>query len=313
MHLLVPYASALAPACEAAQRGLDLPNLQGLLSRLSLGHTDEADEFTLATPHERALASLRGLPARQGHQPWAAVALSDEGQNPGTDGVAWMTPCHWQIAPDHISLSDPASLGLTEAESRAVLALANPYFIEDGIAVEYRSPTTWLARGDIFKDLASASLDRVNGRSLDLWMPDGPAARPLRRLQTEFQMLLYTHPMTDERNARGLPAVNAFWVSGTGVLPEGLRPTPADLVMPQTLREAALHDDWPAWREAWRALDAGACADLLKALDSGQPARLTLCGERSAFDFEAKPRTLSQRLRGLFGAKPTLQDWAGKL
>jgi hypothetical protein len=313
MHLLVPYASALAPGCEAAQRGLALPNLQRLLARLSPAGADEADEFTLTPPHERALARLRGLPAQNGRQPWAAVALADGGGQPGTDGWAWVTPCHWNIAPDHIALTDPAALGLTEAESRAVLALVEPYFSEDGIFLEYIAPTTWRARGDVFKDMASASLDRVNGRSLDLWMPDGPAARPLRRLQTEFQMLLYTHPMTDERNARGLPAVNAFWISGTGVLPQGVRAMPGDLLAPQGLRQAALHDDWAAWRAAWTAIDQGECAVALAALDQGKPVTLTLCGERSAFDFTARKTGVLQKFRSIFSAAPTLQDWAGRL
>jgi len=313
MHLLVSYASALAPGCEAAQQGLELPNLQKLLSRLAPAGADEADEFTLAPPHERALARLRGLPAAHGRQPWAAVALADEGGTPGDHGWAWITPCHWQIAPDHISLSDPAGLGLTEAESRAVLAVVAPYFAEDGIVLDYRSPIAWLARGDIFRTLASASLDRVNGRSLDLWMPDGAAARPLRRLQTEVQMLLYTHPMTDERNARGLPAVNSFWASGSGVLPEGVKPMPAGLLAPQGLREAALHDDWQGWREAWLRIDRGECAAALAALDAGEAVVLTLCGERSAFDFAARRQGLGDRLRGLFARQPRLQDWSGRL
>ncbi|MCZ2497611.1 phosphoglycerate mutase [Xylophilus sp. Kf1] len=313
MHLLVPYASALAPGCEAAQRDLELPHLQRLLSRLSVLHADEADEFTLTPPHERALARLRALPAPNGRQPWAAVALADAGGQPGTDGWAWVTPCHWNIAPDHIALTDPAALGLTEAESRAVLALVEPYFSEDGIFLEYVAPTTWRARGDAFRDMASASLDRVNGRSLDLWMPDGPAARPLRRLQTEFQMLLYTHPMTDERNARGLPAVNAFWISGTGVLPEGLRPMPGDLLAPQGLRDAALHDRWQAWRDAWLAIDRHECALALRALDDGQPVRLTLCGERSAFEFGEGKTGFLQGLRRRFARQPRLQDWSARL
>ena len=313
MHLLVPYASALAPGCEAACKGLELPNLQRLLSRLSLSGTDEADEFTLAPPHERALARLRGLPAQDGRQAWAAVAVADAGADAGDTGWAWITPCHWQIAPDHISLTDPAALGLTEAESRTVLALVEPYFTEDGIHLEYVGPSTWRARGDIFRDMPSASLDRVNGRSIDLWMPDGAAARPLRRLQTEVQMLLYTHPMTDERNARCLPAVNAFWISGTGALPEGLRPMPSDLLAPQGLREAALHDDWTAWAAAWTNIDRRECAAALAALDARQPVTLTLCGERSALDFTAGRQGLGQRLRGLFGARPGLQDWTARL
>jgi hypothetical protein len=47
-------------------------------------------------------------------------------------------------------------------------------------------------------------------------MPVAARAKPLRRLQNEMQMLLYTHPVNERRIARGLPAVNSFWISGTG-------------------------------------------------------------------------------------------------
>ena len=36
-------------------------------------------------------------------------------------------------------------------------------------------------------------------------------------------------------------------------------------------------------------------------------------GERAALDFSVQPRSLGQRLRRLFGAAPTLQDWAPRL
>jgi hypothetical protein len=63
----------------------------------------------------------------------------------------------------------------------------------------------------------------------------------------------------------------------------------------ERLREPALAEDWAAWCEAWRAIDAGPIAALLRAPDE---VRLTLCGERHAQDFTALPQGLWQRLSG---------------
>ena len=66
-------------------------------------------------------------------------------------------------------------------------------------------------------------------------------------------MLLYTHPVNDAREARGLSPVNAFWVSGTGVLPPEVRNGlfPAELHMPTHLTTPALRADWPVWAKVW--------------------------------------------------------------
>jgi hypothetical protein len=158
-----------------------------------------------------------------------------------------------------------------------------PFFEQDGIVLDYHAPTLWLARGEPFRDLPTASLDRVVGRPVDPWLPRTPGAGQLRRLQQEMQMLLYTHEVSEERLRRGALPVNSFWVSGTGAWPtRAAAAAPARLQMPDGLRQAALAGDWSAWAAAWQQLDAGECARLLEALDAGQPVRLTLCGERAA-------------------------------
>ena len=102
MHLLLPYAAALAPGCEAAQRGLALPNLGQLLARLAPDHApqsddnDARDEFTLSPPHERALARALGLAGGDGRLPWAARAAALAGEDPVAEPRGWVTPCHWQ-------------------------------------------------------------------------------------------------------------------------------------------------------------------------------------------------------------------------
>jgi len=50
------------------------------------------------------------------------------------------------------------------------------------------------------------------------WLNDHPDILLVRRLQSEAQMLLYVHPLNDERAARGALRIRRsppFWSSGT--------------------------------------------------------------------------------------------------
>ena len=112
-----------------------------------------------------------------------------------------------------------------------------------------------------------------------------------------MQMLLYTHPFNDARGAQGLPAVNSFWVHGTGALPAGLTAPAQPPQVADALRAPALREDWRAWASTWTALDAGPVAELLRQAEQGQPVRLTLSGEHSAQSFHTAPLGLVQRIQ----------------
>ena len=299
--LLIPYAASTAEGCQQALQGLALPHLDRLLARLSphTAQTDTGEETSFTPPHERALARALGLPAEDGRIPWAAWHRHQQGLSTNGEAWAFVTPCQWQVSTDHVTLRDPAQLGLDEAASRALLAIVAPWFAEDGITLHYDQPTRWLASGPLFADLATASLERVLLRDVRAWMPDAKQARTLHRLHSEMQMLLYTHAFNDARSAQGLPVVNSFWVHGTGALagPPPATPSTPPPHMPTTLRDAALRDDWRAWASAWTALDAGPVAELLRQAEQGQPVRLTLSGEHSAQTFHTAPLGLVQRIQ----------------
>jgi len=278
-HLILPYAHA--PGLAVGSVAGQLPTLRRLLARLQPSPLQAGDAQDLSPPHERALAQALGLPFADGVIPWAAWEQAQSGQAPGDEAWAWITPCHWHVARDHILMHPVDTLQLDEPASRTLLAAIAPYFHEDGMALDFVAPTRWRARGAVFRDLACASLDRVTGRRVDDWLPRAAAARPLRRLQQEMQMLLYTHPVNAEREAAGLSPVNSFWVSGAGAL--DARPaTRSPVQVDERLRPAALAglaDDWAA---QWRALDTQVLPGLLAALNAQHPVALTLCGERHA-------------------------------
>ncbi len=309
-QLIVPGAVSLSEACQQALQALDsegaLPHLKHLLSRMTDTHWLRGDEYDRVTPHERVLARLRGWPDEQA--PWAADLAHRDGLAP-EPGEAWgvITPCHWLMGHDHLTMVHPDALNLSEAESRDLFQALQTLFEDDGWRLHWSAPTRWYACHPSLGDVSTASLDRLIGRNPDLWMPETPQARQIKRLQAEVQMLFYNHPVNDARQAQGLPTVNSFWLSGCGVATADLgAPLPLGCRVDDTLRQALLREDIPAWQAAWTALDAGPLHALRQALDAGQNVRLTLCGERHAVALQPPAATgWLHRLRRLWHPTPT--------
>lgn len=291
--MLLPFASVAEPAAMQALRGTPLPTLSALLARLQSTAEHGTDEFSLSPPHEHALAWARGLPAVDGQLPWAALDSAEPGLP-----QAWFHPAHFQVGMDHVSLVPAEHLGLDDTHARPLFDALAPLCAEDGVGLRYLGPTRWLASGERLRGLACASLDRVAGRSIAPWQPQGEGAAWLKRLQSEAQMLFYTHPVNDAREAARQAIVNGFWASGAGAhAGAALAPSP---VVDDRLREAALRADWAAWQQAWAQLDATAIKALLEAARRGDPVTLTLCGERCAQTWVNAPRGTGARIGRLF-------------
>ncbi|QAZ38527.1 hypothetical protein C1M51_03285 [Methylibium sp. Pch-M] len=297
MHLVIPFAAPLSEAGRHALGELALPALDALLGRLTADPLNEGDEYQLSPPHERVLARALGWRGADGALPWAARAAAADGLDTGDLAWGLLSPVHWQIGREHLTMDDPESLALDAAESRAAFDAVRPLFESEGWLCAWGAPTRWYVAHETLADLPTASLDRVIGRNPDLWMPEHPAARFVKRLQNEVQMLLYTHALNDAREASGRDPLNSFWLSGCG-------PHQPDrgeaLQVLDALRAPALREDWAAWSEAWRALDAGPLREALARARRGEALRLSLCGERHAQDFVLQPRGVLAALRSRF-------------
>jgi hypothetical protein len=287
-HLLIPAVTA------PDGRPTTWPEpLQALLRHLRPAERTDVGEDSPALPHERVLALAHGLPAEAGHTPWAAFET-------GTVGTpcAWVRPCHWQIGAQHVALADPHSLALDAAQSEALRLAAAPYFAEDGIALLPHSPGAWLATGEVFRGLRTWSLDRAAGRAIgpELLQASTGHHPGLRRLQSEMQMLFYTHPVSDERQALGLLPVNAFWITGAGVLPAAVAPRP-ELTVDGRLLPPTRAADPAGHAAAWQAVAGDIATHWLPRVVAGEPLRLTLSGERAALTLVSQPPSLWRRLR----------------
>ncbi len=292
MHLIVPFAAPLSQAGRDALARLATPQLEVFLAASRETRRDDADDDTPLPPHERALAQVLGWPASSETQPWAARAARSDGIAVGDAPWGLLTPVHWRVGADAVHLADPLDLELDAADSRALFEAVRPLFESDGITLTWGAPLRWYASHASLQGIVAPSLDRAIGRSVDRWLPSQGEAGRIRRLQNEVQMLLYTHPLNEAREARGASVVNSFWLSGCGV---AIAESAADVQVDRRLARAALAEDWAAWREAWAALERDVIA----------PQRfteLTLCGERTAVTLAAQAPSAWQRLRGAFRA-----------
>jgi hypothetical protein len=292
-HWLVPWAfpgDGFQPPA--------LPHLDALLAQLREAARDADDGLSLSPPHERALARARGLPLRDGALPWAALH-SDRPEL----AQAWVHPVHLQVGTGQVSLQTAEQAGDFGAEaSRALFEAFAPLCAEDGVTLHFDSPTRWRAQGERLAQLACASLDRVSGRSLAGWLPQGPQAPWLQRLMNEAQMLFYTHRVNDQREAARLLPINGVWFSAPGAVAPGTVPAPAPHI-DERLRAPALAGDAPSWARAFTELDAGLFPDLLQRVRRGEPVALTLCGERAALSLCSARPSFTQKLQRALGLR----------
>jgi hypothetical protein len=293
MHLIVPFASVQSPAGRQAMQTLVLPGLSSWLRGSVAGPLDSADESSFSPPHERALARELGWdcdPANDGRLPFAAWRAVQTGLAASDAAVGRLTPVHLEVGTDLLVMGDPDLLTLDEPASRELLDLIRPVFEDHGFQLHYQSPLVWWLVHPMLADERCASLDRVIGRAIEPWT--GAHPRLLRRLLLEAQMVLHEHPANEAREALGQQAVNSVWLSDCGQLPASpsAAPSPAPPRVDDRLRAPALAQDWLAWVDAWRDLDA----ELAAAQRPG--ASLTLAGENAAQRFARPPATLWQRL-----------------
>lgn len=307
MHIVVSHALPDGPHCKALLARPEFPALPNLHKLFALLAPDTLSrcEPTALTPLEERLAWAHVYTA-DGLVPLGALAAHAAGLD---TGQAWglITLCQLQVHSDHVTMAEPDALALQSHESQALMQAMQPYFLEDGLALHAYQAGQWLVCGALLRDLPTASLERVRAQVVDTWMPQGERARPLRRLHNEMQMLLYTHPVNDARLAAGLPAVNAFWLSGTGSLPPAGARAASAAVLQTELRASALRDDAWAWSQAWVALDATLGTQWLAWAAQDAAFCISLCGTSQARTYTrhaARAQGRLARLRNAWSPTP---------
>jgi hypothetical protein len=270
--VILPYSLWRWPAHDSAwlaqaRQSLHAPHWQAWLQDARVLPIDwlvpasdwHPDGVRLNAPHEWAQAYARGwlTPAQlqDGLLPLAAEQAALRQLNaPPDHGWAIISWCHWQVSQGSVKVLPPDTLAINDALDAQLFAVMQPFFEQAGVFVHRHHNGHWLAHAPEFKQLPTASLERMLHRNVDagLLMGHNAQARApkLKRLQNEVQMLLYTHEINHEREW----TINSFWLHGTGEMLTGYG-SMDDVWVWDDLRDSALAQDVSRWTQTWATLD----------------------------------------------------------
>lgn len=159
---------------------------------------------------------LRAVADKYPSAPILATAL-----NEARAGSFWLRaqPIHFAAGLDRLTTVPLRGQARMSAAERSALhptlvdhLQATGFELIDGATGE------WLLRSDAPLQIETVTPEFAAANPGPESLPRGRDAGGLRRLMTEMQMLLHEHPVNTQRQARGLPALNAIWVHGEGTL-----------------------------------------------------------------------------------------------
>lgn len=240
--------------------------------------------FAARSPEEAAL-SLFGQRARQSALPVAPYSyLADTGRMPEHYCLR-ADPVHLQVDSGGLILFDAATFTLRQEESRALSDSIGHWLSQDGWQLNASHPRRWYLCGGNSQQLATQPLSLVRGKSVGGLLPQGQDASQWLARCNEIQMLMTSHPVNQQRAARGLPQVNSLWIWGGGVLAERSACRYSKVFANDALvRGLCLHDATPCEPEPQHA------QALLQHLEKSERALLVLDGCSAVAAYQDFPR-----------------------
>lgn len=347
LDILLPFSLPPAPLSGDLLKELNhLPAFATLTSRTTFiraqPRREEFEGFHRALPHEIWLSRRFGLEKalqQSGSPPIAPALMQTFGLKVETGLWFVLQPVHIHIARDHLVLTDPRQLMLSEQQARVLFNIAKPLFEEVNLDLIYGNPDIWFVRADAWAGLQTSTPDAASGHNIDIWMPKGPMERNWRKIQNEVQMHWFNHSINEEREANRLKPVNSLWIWGgafTGTEQTDVRPpvgfnfsgwpqafqqympqhknaaNPDELFTPEsenglllldTLLEPALSEDWGSWLNRMQQLETDWIVPLMKALKQGKLDSLSLI---LTHDSRLLQLTTTRSSLKKFWIKPTL-------
>ncbi len=220
MHLtlLVPELIWPEPGDSFTLGKLAAPGLEWLLAHARL-------ERHRRLPFETALGKLFGFD----NAPFGALRLLGEDRQAARAGH-WLCadPVHLRFHQERIILADASAFDIEISEAQALAAALNSEFADLG-EFHVAHPQRWYLRLKVALEHRSQPLSAVAGRRVDGEL--GSSALPLTRRLNEIQMFMHGHPINQQREAAGKPAVNSLWLWGGGELDQNLRSPPGSALL----------------------------------------------------------------------------------
>jgi hypothetical protein len=161
--------------------------------------------------------------SKQQDWPVAPIMLHMDGKEAVyAQNAYWLRadPVHLRIENNHILLADNQLLRISLKESTQLADTLNEYFNKDGIVFLPLQPDRWYVRINKTPHLYTRLLSEMVGKNINNQLPTGEDISVWHTIFNETQMLLYDHPVNQEREIHGELAINSLWFWGGGVMPQ---------------------------------------------------------------------------------------------
>lgn len=145
----------------------------------------------------------------------AALAWQQLGNDVGGGYWLYAAPVHLVLQRDTFSLAAPAPLLLAFEEIEVLTSSLNKHFGADGLKFFWHEKQ-WFLRLENNPDIQTSLPENAINKDIGAFLPKGAGAIKWASFTNELQMLLFTHPINQAREAKGLPAVNSVWCHGLG-------------------------------------------------------------------------------------------------
>ena len=215
--LLIPELIWPEPNDDEALQDPGCPALLTLLARSRLSQRDpQSLEATLTDLF--AHGEITPTP------PYAALRrLGEAGSIAEAESRHWLCadPVHLRLMQERVVLADSRQFGIDLDEAQALAGALNEH-LGDVCQFHVAAADRWYLQvheTTLQIALDTPPLSAATGRNIERQLPETLEARPLRKLHTEAQMLLHTHPINTAREAAGRMPINSLWFWGAGSLP----------------------------------------------------------------------------------------------
>jgi len=158
---------------------------------------------------------LFGQPQRE-QIPVAALSYGYDVGDSGTDWLIRADPVHLRLDRQAAYLLDAEFIGISAAESAALIDSINAY--QDDFRIEAVHPARWYIRQSQAMDFQALRLEQIRGENVSRALPTGADRCYWQKISNEMQMLLYDHPVNLQRQQRGQAEINSLWFWGAGQL-----------------------------------------------------------------------------------------------
>jgi len=195
------------------------------------------------SPYHGRVSDLLQQPFPVTGRPLAALAAEQAGLAPAGQDCLLVSPVHLRVDLSRALLSDSDSARLSQQEADQLLAALNQHFQSDGLHFCAPTPTQWFLHHAAGPGVSLTPLSDVVGENVDDFRPQGPSGLYWNRILNEIQMLLFGHPLNQQREQRGEVSINSVWLWGN---------TPVGQTDP-SLAAAALYGDHAVTRLLARA------------------------------------------------------------